>query len=252
MKIYYQDKKLIVCGKEPGILSEHTPAGDGLPDRIAGELGIAPEQVYVVHRLDRTTGGLMVYALDAKTAAHLSEEIREGRFEKEYLALAEGEMESGEMIDQLYFDRTRNQSFVVKKRPGAKEARLSYAVKGVFPSPWPETEKVSLCLVRLETGRTHQIRVQFAGIGCPVTGDDLYGTASPHIGRHALHSYITCFPHPADGREMVLTAPLHEDMLVLLDAVTGDSAPVLAAAETYSRCAIPQKRKDIPYGDEDL
>lgn len=200
MKIYYQDKKLIVCQKEPGQLSEHTPEGTGLPDLIAAELGLPPEQVYVVHRLDRTTGGLMVYALDGKTAAHLSEEIREGRFGKEYLALAEGVMEDGEMIDQLYFDRGRNQSFVVKKRPGAKEARLSYTVTGVYPSPLPEVEKVSLCRVRLETGRTHQIRVQFASRKHPLAGDRKYG-AKTRTKDCVLWSVMLAFSHP-DGRLM--------------------------------------------------
>ncbi len=200
MKIYYQDKKLIVCRKEPGQLSEHTPEGTGLPDLIAAELGLPPEQVYVVHRLDRTTGGLMVYALDGKTAAHLSEEIREGRFGKEYLALAEGVMEDGEMIDQLYFDRGRNQSFVVKKRPGAREARLSYTVTGVYPSPLPEIEKVSLCRVRLETGRTHQIRVQFASRKHPLAGDRKYGAKS-RTKDCVLWSVMLAFSHP-DGRLM--------------------------------------------------
>lgn len=200
MKIYYQDKKLIVCRKEPGQLSEHTPEGTGLPDLIAAELGLPPEQVYVVHRLDRTTGGLMVYALDGKTAAHLSEEIREGRFGKEYLALAEGVMEDGEMIDQLYFDRGRNQSFVVKKRPGAREARLSYTVTGVYPSPLPEIEKVSLCRVRLETGRTHQIRVQFASRKHPLAGDRKYG-AKTRTKDCVLWSVMLTFSHP-DGRLM--------------------------------------------------
>jgi len=203
MKIYYQDKKLIVCRKEPGQLSEHTPEVTGLPDLIAAELGLPPEQVYVVHRLDRTTGGLMVYALDPKTAAHLSEEIREGRFEKEYLALAEGVMEDGEMVDQLYFDRGRNQSFVVKKRPGAKEARLSYTVTGVYPSPLPEVEKVSLCRVRLETGRTHQIRVQFASRKHPLAGDRKYG-AKTRTKDCVLWSVMLAFSHP-DGRQMQFT-----------------------------------------------
>ncbi|MBR4960569.1 MAG: RluA family pseudouridine synthase [Clostridia bacterium] len=200
MKIYYQDKKLIVCRKEPGVLSEHTPDGSGMPDRIASELEMAPEQVHVVHRLDRTTGGVMVYALDAKTAAHLSEEIREGRLEKEYLALAEGTMESGEMTDQLYFDRGRNQSFVVKKRPGAKEARLSYTVVDVYPSPYPEADMVSLCRVRLETGRTHQIRVQFASRKHPLAGDRKYG-AKTRTKDCVLWSVMLAFSHPS-GQQM--------------------------------------------------
>ncbi|MBQ8641672.1 MAG: RNA pseudouridine synthase [Clostridia bacterium] len=215
MKIYYKDRYLAVCRKEPGVLSEHTPEGNGMPDLLAAELGLSPEQVYVVHRLDRTTGGLMVFALDGKTAAHLSEEIREGRFEKTYLALAEGVTEGGEMVDQLYFDRGRNQSFVVKKRPGAREARLSYATVGVYPSPWPEAEKVSLCRVRLETGRTHQIRVQFASRKHPLAGDRKYG-AKTRTKDCVLWSAMLAFRHP-DGRTLRFHMGKTERMFPMLD-----------------------------------
>lgn len=222
MKIYYQDKKLVVCRKEPGVLSEHTPAGDGMPDQIAAALGIPAEQVHTVHRLDRTTGGLMVYALDKETAAHLSEEIREGRFEKTYLALAEGEMENGEMTDQLYFDRGRNQSFVVKKRPGAKEARLSYTAAGVYPSPYPEVEKVSLCRIRLETGRTHQIRVQFASRKHPLAGDRKYG-AKTKTKDCVLWSAMLAFCHP-NGRLMRFHMGTAEQMFPQLGEPVGMDA----------------------------
>lgn len=195
MQFYYQDKSIVVCQKEPGILSEHTPSGDGLPDRIAQELHIPPEDVYVVHRLDRTTGGLMVFALDKSTAAHLSAEIQAGRFTKEYLALCEGEAVSETMVDQLYFDRGRNQSFVVKKRPGAKEAVLHSTVLAVLDSPYGEVDKVSLCRVKLDTGRTHQIRVQFASRKHPLVGDRKYG-AKCHTKDCTLWSAHLAFVHP--------------------------------------------------------
>lgn len=195
MEFLYQDKYVVVCQKEPGLLSEHTPNGDGLPDLIAKELGIAPDDVYVVHRLDRTTGGLMVFARDKKTAAHLSAEIQAGRFTKEYLTLCEGETISETMVDQLYFDRGRNQSFVVKKRPGAKEAVLHNTVLAVLDSPYPEVDKVSLCRVKLDTGRTHQIRVQFASRKHPLVGDRKYG-AKCHTKDCTLWSAHLAFTHP--------------------------------------------------------
>lgn len=195
MDLLYQDKYVVVCQKEPGLLSEHTPKGDGLPDLLAKELGIDPDSVYVVHRLDRTTGGLMVFALDKGTAAHLSAEIQAGRFTKEYLALCEGETGDETMVDQLYFDRGRNQSFVAKKRPGAKEARLHSTVLAVLDSPYPEVDKVSLCRVKLDTGRTHQIRVQFASRKHPLVGDRKYG-AKCHTKDCTLWSAHLSFVHP--------------------------------------------------------
>lgn len=195
MNFIYRDKHLVVCSKEPGLLSEHTPGGDGLPDRIAIELEMPQDSVYVVHRLDRTTGGLMVFALEKETAAYLSAQIQAGRFTKEYLALCEGETSSETMVDQLYFDRGRNQSFVVKKRPGAKEARLHSTVLGVLASPYPEVDKISLCRIQLDTGRTHQIRVQFASRQHPLVGDRKYG-AKCHTKDTALWSAHLAFVHP--------------------------------------------------------
>ena len=213
--MYYQDRHLAVCRKEPGVLSEHTPDNTGLPDLLAAELGLSSEQVYVVHRLDRMTGGLMVFALDANTAAFLSEEIREGRFVKIYLALAEGAVPSGDMVDHLYFDRGRNQSFVVKKRPGAKEARLHSETLSVYPSPFPETDTVSLCRVKLETGRTHQIRVQFASRKHPLAGDRKYG-AKTRTKDCVLWSAMLAFRHP-DGRTLRFHMGKTERMFPMLD-----------------------------------
>ncbi len=210
MEILYHDTQIAVCRKMPGTLSE--PGQNGVPEQLAKALELPLESVYTVHRLDRTTGGLMVYALTQKAAAHLSEEIREGRFAKEYLALAEGLVEpaEGAMEDWLYFDRVKNRSYVVKKRAGAKEARLTYRVAGTLASPWPETEAVSLCRVQLETGRTHQIRVQFATRQHPLAGDRKYGAkVRAHIC--PLWSARLAFVHP-DGRELAFALP-EEDLL---------------------------------------
>ncbi len=200
MELLYHDGQIAVCRKQPGALSEAGPGS--VPAELAAALGIPQTSVYPVHRLDRTTGGLMVYALTKAAAAHLSEEIRAGRFEKEYLALAEGTVEPGEdaLADWLYFDRVKNRSYVVKKRAGAKEARLTYRVVRTLASPWPEVDTLSLCRVHLETGRTHQIRVQLSSRQHPLAGDRKYGArARAHIC--PLWSVKLAFAHP-DGRKL--------------------------------------------------
>ncbi len=204
MEILYHDKQIAVCRKRPGTLSEH--GAGSVPEKLAEALGIPMDSVYTVHRLDRTTGGLMVYALTKNAAAHLSEEIREGRFVKEYLALAEGRVApaEGALTDWLYFDRVKNRSYVVKKRAGAKEARLTYRAAGTFASPWPEVDTLSLCRVQLETGRTHQIRVQLAARQHPLAGDRKYG-ARVHTNICPLWSVRLAFVHPdGEEREFVL------------------------------------------------
>lgn len=210
MQICYQDATLVVCQKEPGELSEHTPDQMGLPDRLAAELGVPTDEIFVVHRLDRTTGGLIALARDKKTAAYLSKEIQSGRFVKEYIALAEGIVENGDMLDQLYFDRGRSQSFVVKKRPGAKEARLHTTTLATWdttalPDEYHNVDKLSLCRVRLQTGRTHQIRVQFAARQHPLVGDRKYG-AKCHTKACPLWAAHLAFTHP-NGKTLDFTLP---------------------------------------------
>jgi len=175
MELLYRDEHMAVCRKAPGEVSEHVQDKTGVPDKLAALLGCPPEEVYVVHRLDRTTGGLMVFALDRKTAADISARIQNGAFGKEYLAVVQGIPEaSGDMTDLLYFDRGRGKAFVVTgKRAGAKEARLRYIRIGT--AEW-RGEEISLCRVRLETGRTHQIRVQFGARKLPLAGDGKYGS----------------------------------------------------------------------------
>lgn len=201
MEILYHDKHLAVCRKAWGEVSEHTPDGTGTPDLLAAELGIPADRVHVVHRLDRTTGGLMVFALEPKTAASLSAQIQDGRFRKIYLAAVEGITEpAGAMTDQLYFDRGRSKSFVVRKRPGAKEGRLTYETVATAAA---EAGEMSLCRIVLETGRTHQIRVQFGSRQHPLVGDGKYG------GRIKLHGCALWSAElaftGADGSEMRFT-----------------------------------------------
>ena len=193
--ILYTDRDLAVCVKPRGLASE---AG-GLPEALASQLGT--ETVFCVHRLDKAVGGVMVCAHSPRAAAALSRQIAQRTLVKEYLAVVPGlpEAEEGVLRDLLFHDRTKNKSYVVqRKRAGVKEAELSYRVLET-------AQGLSLLSVRLHTGRTHQIRVQFAARGLPLLGDVKYGSAVRDCPI-ALWSRRLAFTHPADGRALCFEA----------------------------------------------
>ncbi len=192
MNILYQDEHLLLVEKPQGLLSQADSAGgDSLPRQLQ-ERGFP---VLPVHRLDRDTGGVMVYALTQKAAAGLSQLVGQHTvFFKEYLTVIHGcpDTSEGTLEDLLYHDARRNKSFVVKRmRNGVRRASLSYRV---MQSVGEGQQIYTLLSVRLHTGRTHQIRVQFASRGMPVVGDRRYGS-----GRDcplALWSHSLSFSHP--------------------------------------------------------
>lgn len=190
--ILYEDRFILVCRKLPGILSQAGP-GPNLPELLEEAYG---GTVYPVHRLDRETGGAMVFARTRPGAAALSEAIRQNRLRKEYCCVARGVPQPGEGIwrDLLLHDKARNKSFVVQRmRGGVREAELDYRVIAAEGG-------MALVRVRLHTGRTHQIRVQFASRGTPLLGDGKYGGGG---GPLALWSCLLAFPHPKTGEEML-------------------------------------------------
>ncbi len=198
-EIKYCDKDIVVCVKPAGVLAEDSPGGIdvSLPSLLRDSLGT--EEIYCVHRLDAGTRGLMVFARSRKAAASLSKAIQDGLFVKEYEALVHGvpESEEGgrELCDYLLKDSAKNKVYVVKSlRKGVREARLVYTVKEVRCD-------TSLVRVRLITGRTHQIRVQFASRGFPLVGDRKYG-AKDEAKNIALCASAVTFPHPATGEQM--------------------------------------------------
>ena len=199
VSILAQDERLLVCVKPAGLLSER----GGLPDLLEQQCG---GQVYPVHRLDQGVGGVMVYARSRETAAALSALIAAQRMEKEYLAVVEGipEAPSGELQDLLYHDAARNKSYVVQRmRKGVKQAALSYRV---LQSAETDQGTLSLLRILLHTGRSHQIRVQFASRKLPLVGDARYGSRL-HGGGIALWAASLRITDPACGEERQFAAP---------------------------------------------
>ena len=200
--IVYRDGAVTVVNKPAGMLSE--PGGNGR-DVISAVRELTGTECRPVHRLDRGTAGLMVLANTAQAAAALSAAIAEGRMEKTYLAAVCGRPEppEGEMRDLLFHDAGRNKSYTVRRmRKGVREARLTYRTLG---SSDTENGPLTLVSVTLDTGRTHQIRVQFASRGMPLAGDGRYGGRSRGPAP-ALFSAGLRFPHPVTGEPMAFRA----------------------------------------------
>lgn len=194
IRILYQDRDMIVCIKPAGILAQD---GDSrsLPQELMKQLQL--NQIYTVHRLDREVGGVMVYAQTQKAAASLSQSIQKKTLEKQYLAVLRGSPTETEarLEDLLFHDRTRNKTYVADRlRKGVKDAALDYQVL-------ERAEGRTLVSVQLHTGRTHQIRVQFASRKLPLVGDGKYGGKAPGCAL-GLWSWKLSFPHPATGKTM--------------------------------------------------
>lgn len=194
MDIIYADAAVIVCVKPAGVLSTDEPGG--LPGLLREALGGGEADVRTVHRLDRAVSGLMVLARGKTAASKLSEEIRAGGFEKEYLAMVHGSApDGGELRDLLWRDRARKMTFVADAPArGVQEAVLDFETLR-------RGEGMSLVRIRLHTGRTHQIRVQFASRGLPLFGERKY-SLTPDDCPLALWSHMLGFTHPESGERM--------------------------------------------------
>lgn len=210
MDILYQDKRILVALKPAGILS--TDEDGGMPSLLRGALGDEKACVRTVHRLDAAVSGVMVFARSARAASLLSEQIRTRQFEKEYLAVVHGAPpEEGILCDLLGRDTARRLTYVAQA-PGkeVREAKLSYRVLAC-------REGYSLVSICLHTGRTHQIRVQFASRGWPLAGDRKYGVEDG-FEKIALWSRRLAFTHPETGEAVEFTAlPPREGAWVLFD-----------------------------------
>ncbi len=205
MKILYEDKDLILCEKPVGVSSQQ---GDGkapdmltlLADYRRGQG--SDDYVGLVHRLDTPTGGVMLYSKRADMTGKLSELVANGDYQKTYLAVVHGapEAPAGELCDLLFHDKRKNKSYVTdKKRQGVKEALATYRLLETVEKS--DGGKMSLVEVTLITGRTHQIRVQFASRKMPLVGDGKYGSKD-NKATCALWSHKVSFTHPVTGKQV--------------------------------------------------
>jgi 23S rRNA pseudouridine1911/1915/1917 synthase len=195
MEFLYLDDDIVVAVKPPRVLSTDEPGG--MPELVRQALGDPEADVRTVHRLDRVVSGLMVLARNAKSASELSRQIREDQFQKEYLAVVHGapEEEQATLRDLLGRDKARKMTFVADApAKGVQEAVLDYQVLNA-------AENMSRVRVRLHTGRTHQIRVQFASRGLPLVGERKYNELNDPC-EIALWSYRIAFTHPKSGERM--------------------------------------------------
>ncbi len=185
LNLLYCDSQIVVCCKPVGLDAEHQ-----LPDALTAQLG---GEVFPIHRLDKNVGGVMVYARTRPTAAALSKAVQDGTMVKEYVALVHGTPpESGDWEDLLWKDSRKNKVYVVKRpRGGVKKARLEFTRL--------RAGETSLVRIRLHTGRSHQIRVQFASRGYPLAGDHKYG-ARDKITAPMLFSCRLTFPYQGQTR----------------------------------------------------
>ena len=189
MEILFSDKAIVVAVKPVGLDSEQEMP-QALKDALGGE-------IFPLHRLDKNVGGVMVYARTKEAAARFSKLIQDNKLIKEYVALVHGTPpESGDWEDLLFKDSQKNKVFVVKReRKGVKKARLEFR-------RLTEGEN-SLVRIRLHTGRSHQIRVQFASRGFPLVGDHKYGSRDGATAPMLFSCRLT-FPHA--GKEQTFEA----------------------------------------------
>lgn len=233
--ILYEDNDIIVVQKHPGIESQssrgfapdmvseirrHLHSPQDIHKLTTTSSSRQPPYVGVIHRLDKPVGGVMVYAGNQKAAAALSAALQAGKMEKSYMAVVCGKLvdKQGEYVDYLRQDKKNNLSCIVDKSvKDSRKSVLRYREMEVIHSPEDEEKILSLIDIELLTGRHHQIRVQFAGHGVPLYGDERYGThistkvdikekpAPGKFGRRpslGLCAYRLAFPHPGTGERM--------------------------------------------------
>jgi 23S rRNA pseudouridine1911/1915/1917 synthase len=216
--VVYEDEAIAVIDKPPGLVVHPAGShkGETLVDKIAGLRGGEGERPGIVHRLDKDTSGLMVGARSEAAHKELSRQIKARQVTREYVALVEGRLESrsGTIDAALGRDRRRRTRRAVRGA-GEREARTHFEVIEALPAD-------TLVRARLETGRTHQIRVHFAAIKHPVAGDPDYGTPGRHgLERQFLHAAHLELEHPVSAERLSFDSPLPSDLEAALAKARG-------------------------------
>ncbi len=225
IELLYEDGDIVVPNK-PADMPTH-PSCNHHEDTLANALLFryraldTPFVFRPINRLDRNTSGLLLIARNRPAAGRLTAFMQSGRIKKSYLAVLEGKLSGKRNSIDLCLHRTER-SVILREvcppdAPDADEAHTRYEVLA-------KNERFTLVRAFPLTGRTHQLRVHFAAIGHPIVGDDLYGTPSDLIGRHALHAHTLTFPHPEDERQMHLIAEPPKDFCRLLTSAFPDTS----------------------------
>ena len=213
-RVVHLDDWLVVVDKPPGLVVHPAPGhrGPTLVDMLPGLAGGEAGRPGIVQRLDKDTSGLMVAARSGEAHRALAAQVAAREVGREYLALVEGRLRSraGTIDAPIGRSHRRPERMAISGR-GSREARTHFTVLEPLPAD-------TLCEVRLETGRTHQVRAHFAAIGHPVAGDPTYGSAGRHgLGRQFLHSRRLSFRHPATGDEVSFASDLPPDLAQALE-----------------------------------
>jgi RluA family pseudouridine synthase len=208
LEIVYEDDAIIVIDKPPGMLTMGTEkekvrtAYFALTDYVRKGYAKSFKRIFIVHRLDRDTSGLVVFAKTEEAKFHLQEHWDETK--KKYLAVVHGRMkdQSGTITSYL----AENRAFVVYSTDDREKGKISHTSYKVLK----ETGDFTLLEIDLLTGRKHQIRVHLADIGHPIVGDEKYGKRDDRNKRIALHSHSISFKHPVSGKEYVFETKVPE------------------------------------------
>ncbi|MDD3481280.1 MAG: RluA family pseudouridine synthase [Patescibacteria group bacterium] len=221
MKILYEDKNIVAVNKEAGLLT-YAPVGKKVKEKTLLnlvwphlEFAEKGERSGVVHRLDRETSGVIVFAKNEEYKRLLQEAFKARKVEKRYLTLVSGKLEPKEGKIEIPLGRAPKDRLKVVPKASGKPSVTLYRVIRYFPE-----NKVSLVEVVLKTGRMHQIRVHFAAIGHPVVGDVLYGRRDKALSRQFLHAVKLAFTEPKMGKKLSFEAELPEDLKTFLKALS--------------------------------
>ena len=225
IEILHDDRDLYVISKQAGILTTGTgrsgqfTAEQAMNDYIRKGNDKVPKQVYLVHRIDRETSGLLLFAKSALAQSRLQQDW--DRTEKNYLAVVEGRLKESRGVLSSYLSESPTfRVYAVRDPAAGRLALTAYAVMATSP-------RFSLVKIRLLTGRKHQIRVHFADLGHPVYGDERYGPPRSTARRLCLHAKTIAFNHPHDNRRLTFDTPiprLFSDLFPGLDATAWEAA----------------------------
>ena len=235
LEIVYEDEDLVVPSKSADMPTHpsHNHHGDTLADALAYYYKDAPEPFVFrpINRLDRNTSGLTLIAKNRISAARLAASMRDGKIKKQYVAILDGILPDDRGSIETYLRRT-GESIIVREvcdeNGGGDYALTHYEVIA-------RSDRYTLVLASPETGRTHQLRVHFASLGCAILGDDMYGEVSPIIPRHALHALSLSFPHPSKDETVTCISLPPEDMAGVIRAEFGEETlSMLSSITTFS------------------